>query len=897
MSSKKIKPFAIVPKDLYVVRQADVQLKQIIADMGRPGYVLVSRQMGKTNLLLNAKRELDSQGNCFSYLDVSNNFSDLRSFFRNIIDTTVLSSEELMAVLLVKIAASRNVTLNLQPHKEHELELKAILDSLSGKLIICLDEIDALTNVDYSDNVFSLIRSIYFSGRTNYPVFKRLTYVLSGVADPSELIKNKAISPFNIGEKIYLEDFTFEETKQFLCQCDLILPEDVVERIFYWTSGSPRVTWDLCSAAESVLEESSDLNSDSIDRLVNSLYLKNYDLPPFDHIRTRVQSDKELRNSVVAMHYGKSSALSDKVKDRLYLAGISTPKQEAGEVFFKNRIMSESLSEKWISDIESELLSVDERAHEKVKLHRYDEAITLFKESLSQADNAESKLASKLNVGFCFVQMSDISSAIAEYEGCITDGVDDLALINAKHHWLGICYMFSNRFLEAAEQFNKILDSTVEGQKNLFYAEACINLASIWLAENHANAQGVTEAHPEIEELLNRGLKYLASHPPGKIGAENEILYTAYYQLSRYYQIIGESDRGKHYLDLSLESSDSEVRSTLLYERASYESEVSAQASYYVKCASNIIDSRISLSGGTVMNQLRFGARECIALIGRLVAVNSYKEARSFLEYIISVEDKQELSAAEMVVSCVSDAVREGAYSVIPNLARLAMLCSEMPSVSMRQIITLGILISEGEGDVSKTDLFDKYVSEYIAREDSLLLNTDFRLVHDIFRVLFVQGEIDRCVALLDAAEASFERTVTSGTLPEETVKSGSMILLLLRFKLYTQTPKELELPTRLMQYVRNIRDVSEFSLIHFPEDFSSAIDQGFRAMIDEEFYDAPEVDGKFTFLEKKPDTTEVIGRNQIVTVRYLNGTVKQGKFKKFASDIAANRCDLVLNR
>ncbi|MFJ4197228.1 AAA-like domain-containing protein [Pseudomonas sp. NPDC089534] len=895
MSSKKIKPFAIVPKDLYVVRQADVQLKQIIEDMGRPGYVLVSRQMGKTNLLLNAKRELDQQGNCFSYLDVSNNFSDLRSFFRNIIDTTVLSNEELVTSLLAQISVSRNVTINLQPHKEHELELKAILDSLSGKLIICLDEIDALTNVDYSDNVFSLIRSIYFSGRTNYPVFKRLTYVLSGVADPSELIKNKAISPFNIGEKIYLDDFTFEETKQFLSQCDLDLPEDVVERIFYWTSGNPRVTWDLCSAAESVLEEISTLDSDSIDRLVSSLYLKSYDLPPFDHIRTRVQSDKELRNSVMAMHYGKSSTLSDKVKDRLYLAGISTPKQEADEIFFKNRIMSESLSEKWISDIESELLSIDERAHEKVKLHRYEEAIALFKESMLQANSAEGKLASKLNVGFCFVQMSDIASAIAEYEGCVTEGVGDLELINAKHHWLGICYMFSNRFLEAAEHFNKILSSTVDGKKNLFYAEACINLASIWLAENHANEQGVTEADPDIEDLLNRGLKYLASHPPSKIGAENEILYTAYYQLSRYYQIIGQSDRGKHYLDLSLESSDSEVRSTLLYERATYETEVSVQASYYVKCANNIIDSRISLSGGTVMNQLRFGARECIALIGRLVAVNSYKEAKSFVEYIISVEDKQELSAAEMVVSCVSDAVREGVYSIIPNLARLAMLCSKMPKESMRQIVTLGILISEGE-NVSKTDLFDKYIGEYIAPEDSLLLNTDFRLVHDIFRVLFVEGETDRCIALLDAAEASFERTVISGSLPDETIKSGSMILLLLRFKLYTQTPRELELSTKLMQYVPNIRDVSEFSLIHFPEDFSQVIDHSFRAMIDEEFYEDSVSGGMFPFLEKKA-AADSIGRNQIVTVRYLNGTTKQGKFKKFAGDIAASRCSLVLNR
>jgi hypothetical protein len=61
------------------------------------------------------------------------------------------------------------------------------------------------------DHVFSFIRSVYFSGRSNFPELENLTYLLSGVAEPSEIIKNKDVSPFNIGEKIYLDDFSFEE--------------------------------------------------------------------------------------------------------------------------------------------------------------------------------------------------------------------------------------------------------------------------------------------------------------------------------------------------------------------------------------------------------------------------------------------------------------------------------------------------------------------------------------------------------------------------------------------------------------------------------------------------------------------------------------------------------------
>ncbi len=65
---KILKPYTIIPEELYVQRDADKQVRNIIADMGRPGYVLVSRQMGKTNLLLNAKSKLETSNDAFIYI-------------------------------------------------------------------------------------------------------------------------------------------------------------------------------------------------------------------------------------------------------------------------------------------------------------------------------------------------------------------------------------------------------------------------------------------------------------------------------------------------------------------------------------------------------------------------------------------------------------------------------------------------------------------------------------------------------------------------------------------------------------------------------------------------------------------------------------------------------------
>lgn len=133
--------------------------------MERPGYVLVARQMGKTNLLFNAKRTLENGRRLFAYVDLSNNYSNERDCYRNIIDCILEPNEETFEEILNDILDIRKQ--DLQPHNEYSKSLRVILKKLKGDLVIILDEIDALRSVDYSDNIFAQIRSNYFI-RTNF---------------------------------------------------------------------------------------------------------------------------------------------------------------------------------------------------------------------------------------------------------------------------------------------------------------------------------------------------------------------------------------------------------------------------------------------------------------------------------------------------------------------------------------------------------------------------------------------------------------------------------------------------------------------------------------------------------------------------------------------------------
>ena len=61
-----------------------------------------------------------------------------------------------------------------------------------------------------TDEFFAAIRSCY-NKRSQDPEWKRVTFCLLGVATPSDLIQNPQTTPFNIGRRIELADFTLSD--------------------------------------------------------------------------------------------------------------------------------------------------------------------------------------------------------------------------------------------------------------------------------------------------------------------------------------------------------------------------------------------------------------------------------------------------------------------------------------------------------------------------------------------------------------------------------------------------------------------------------------------------------------------------------------------------------------
>src|SRR5207244_3206346 len=88
---------------------------------------------------------------------------------------------------------------------------------------------------------------------------------------PSDLIRNTRMTPFNIGQRIELHDFTELEAAQLVkgLSGDVRDGAALLKRILYWTGGHPYLTQRLCRM---VAEEANVRSATDVDRLCEACF-------------------------------------------------------------------------------------------------------------------------------------------------------------------------------------------------------------------------------------------------------------------------------------------------------------------------------------------------------------------------------------------------------------------------------------------------------------------------------------------------------------------------------------------------------------------------------------------------------------------------------------------------
>jgi hypothetical protein len=336
----------------YISRAADQNLYTFL-QAGEFCYVLTARQMGKSSLMVRTAVRLRDNGTRVAVLD-------LTSLGQN------LTTEQWYNGLLERVGQ--------QFGREDELEeawlrfpqlgpmrrfMRAISDSvlpgLNDRAVVFVDEIDAVRSLPFStDEFFAGIRECY-NRRSVDPQFERLTFCLLGVATPSDLIRDTRTTPFNIGRRIELSDFTEQEATpliQGLCADDAV-GMAILQRIVYWTGGHPYLTQRLCRA---VANDGKIHDTSGVDHLCKELFLSN---------RARERDDNLLfvRERMLRSETDTAALLTlyEKIRDGktvrddetnplisvLRLSGIA--RVENGLLKARNRIYNKVFDDDWVN--------------------------------------------------------------------------------------------------------------------------------------------------------------------------------------------------------------------------------------------------------------------------------------------------------------------------------------------------------------------------------------------------------------------------------------------------------------------------------------------------------------------------------------------------------------------
>ena len=330
---------------IYIKRKADDELLQHCR-AGEFAFILSSRQVGKSSLMFRTAQKLEQDG-------IRSVVVDLSAIGVNI------SAEEWYLGILDEIKNNLNLKTDiftwwsersgLGPAQRMINFLRdVLLKEVNRPVVLFLDEIDSTLSIPFADDFFAAVRAIY-NARSTVPDFKRLSFVMIGVATPSDLVADSKRTPFNIGFRVELTDFTFEEALPLAGR----LGKEVLGWILQWTGGHPYLTQMLC---EYLSKREIEVGEKSVEDAVRNLfegeqgrYDNNLQFVR-DMLTRRAPDIQRVLKTYKDIRSGKKVTDDERSIPKAHLKISGVVRRENGLLLPRNRIYERAFDLAWIKE-------------------------------------------------------------------------------------------------------------------------------------------------------------------------------------------------------------------------------------------------------------------------------------------------------------------------------------------------------------------------------------------------------------------------------------------------------------------------------------------------------------------------------------------------------------------
>ncbi|MCB2411125.1 AAA-like domain-containing protein [Hymenobacter lucidus] len=864
---KIIKSSVSVPEYLYVTREADAQLAKVITEMSRPGYISVARQMGKTSLLQRIKKQLQGASRTIIYFDLSAAvYGSAQQFFRHIIDTILEVEEELLRQSYLDIALRRKeASTSASPSGEYDKELRLILRELPSSLVLIFDEVDALAKASFSDEVFAQIRSVYFM-RNTHTVLHNVTYILSGVIEPAKLIKNKDNSPFNIATQIFLDDFSFDEYSRFVISSKLAISAEVAVSIYDWTSGNPRMTYEVCSAVEDRILMGEPVSPTTIETLVHELYLVQFNRAPIDHIREVVLKNSLVRNAIKIVR--KGGDISDESVGQLYLYGIIASRFKSSVPRIKNRILNAALSDTWLREAELQQKDLYTFGIEQMTAGDFSDGITSLIQYLEN-ENLDSSNRNRAlsSIANAYHKINDYDKS-NEYLNLVSITRDE----NPEEYYFGqslraLNFTFLGQVSLGIELLQDIIDNANKSQT---YYSAVINQTSFKLNTNFE------KYHSDVYNILKLTIAQ-ATDSDLPVDDKNSIICSLNFKLGNINIQLSQYEESCYYLQEALKYAIPEMKPSILIGLLVSESK-HQKVIYAEKLRTLLVNKSITLQP-KFSNENDFTQQALHQSLG--VLYEFYQQ-----EYIA------------LVMQCAKDYYNNSKplYVLLYEIGNERVHSLNSPAddifhlaLNHKDITTLYAAKCKQGIALSSRSNNDEFRKRALAAIDAIEGVIEYGLLNRHDLLFAVRGAISyRAVGNFALALRFISYLTTRLDSDDELSLPGDCIAIYhIASSIYTSIgniAKATVFEERALQLVSKWQTSGRKDGILLNEEAINEIIVDLNRTANSKKVYGAAVLAKVAHYNKIP-------RNTILTVRYVNGQVTTGKAKKFLSDLEVGKC------
>ncbi|HLK59785.1 MAG TPA: AAA-like domain-containing protein, partial [Chthonomonadaceae bacterium] len=281
----------------YIERRADAQFKTALARQDSLVLVKGPRQVGKTSLLARGLQQAREAGDRIVLTDL-----------QKLTAAQLASAEALFNHLAERIADQLDLDISLDvvwnPRRSWNVNFerflrREVLDAAASPVVWALDEVDRLFACPFGSEVFGMFRS-WHNERSLNPEgpWGRLTLAIAYATEAHLFITDLNQSPFNVGTRLALEDFTQGEVQELNRRYGSPLKNDAErERFYSLLGGHPYLT-------RRGLEE---MVADEIDLSALEARADREEGPFADHLRRIVhalQQDDRLADFVRGLLHG-----------------------------------------------------------------------------------------------------------------------------------------------------------------------------------------------------------------------------------------------------------------------------------------------------------------------------------------------------------------------------------------------------------------------------------------------------------------------------------------------------------------------------------------------------------------------------------------------------------------